>query len=39
MQDNPRSNFQMHAAGKPVVDNVNIETAGPVVLISRHLVD
>jgi hypothetical protein len=29
MQENPRSNFQMHAAGKPVVDNVNIETAGP----------
>jgi catalase len=29
MQDDPRSRFQTHATGKPVVDNVNIETAGP----------
>ena len=28
MQDDPRSRFQTHATGKPVVDNVNIETAG-----------
>jgi len=29
MQDKPQSKFQTHATGKPVVDNVNIETAGP----------
>jgi catalase len=29
MSDRMKSNFQTHATGKPVVDNVNIETAGP----------
>src|SRR3984957_8882862 len=29
MSDHPRSNAQTHANGKPVVDNLNIETAGP----------
>ena len=29
MSDNSKQNFQTHAAGKPVIDNVNIETAGP----------
>jgi catalase len=29
MSDCPRSNAQTHANGRPVVDNLNIETAGP----------
>src|SRR5476649_2944236 len=28
MPDDPKSGFQTHATGRPVVDNLNIETAG-----------